>query len=39
MNNFIVYDTEAPTVDGIERELFNLLEKEAERFDSGLNDA
>ena len=39
MNNFTVYDTEAPTVDGIERELFNLLEKEAERFDSGLNDA
>ena len=39
MNNFIVYGTEAPTVYGIERELFNLLEKEAERFDSGLNDA
>ena len=39
MNNFTVYDSEAPTVDGIERELFNLLEKEAERFDSGLKDA
>ena len=39
MNNFTVYDSEAPTVDGIERELFNLLEKEVERFDSGLKDA
>ncbi len=39
MNNFTVYDSEAPTVDGIERELFNLLEKEAKRFDSGLKDA
>ena len=39
MNNFTVYDSEAPTVDGIERELFNLLEKEAKHFDSGLKDA